>query len=450
MGKKPFDLVVIGTGAAAMAVAFPCRAAGWQIAVVDSRPFGGTCALRGCDPKKVLVSAAEVLDWTDRMQRKGVRSNGVGIDWQELMRFKRTFTDPVPRRTEEGLAQAGIGTFHGRAHFVGPTSVQVGEDVLEGRYVVIATGAKPIPLSIPGAEYLSTSDQFLEVDELPARLTFVGGGYISFEFTHVAARVGAHVTILHRGSRPLERFDPDLVERLVQRTRDLGVEVRLHTEVKAIERQERDLRVHASRDGHPEVFEAEMVVHGAGRVPEIADLDLGVANVAFGKNGVEVNEYQQSVSNASVYAAGDAAAGGCPLTPVAGFEGKIVAANLLQGNHHQRNYVGIPSVVFTVPPLAAVGELEQTAIEKGLQFRVHHEDTSDWKSSRRVGERYSAFKVLIEEGSQRILGAHLLGPHAEEVINLFALAIKYGIKAPELSEVMYAYPTHSSDLPYMV
>lgn len=450
MERKPFDLVVIGTGAAAMAVAFPCRAAGWQVAVIDSRPFGGTCALRGCDPKKVLVGAVELLDWTDRMRGKGVRSDGAGIDWAELMRFKRTFTDPVPGRTEERLAHAGMGAFHGWAHFVGPTSLQVGDDVLEGRHVVVASGAQPIPLSIPGAEYLTTSDQFLELNDLPLRLIFVGGGYISFEFAHVAARVGTHVTILHRGSRPLERFDPDLVERLVQRTRDLGVDVRLHTEVKAIERHDRGLTVHASRDGQPEVFKAEMVLHGAGRVPEIAALDLGAANVTFDKNGVEVNEYQQSVSNASVYAAGDAAAGGRPLTPVAGYEGEIVAANLLHGNHRQRNYVGIPSVAFTVPPLAAVGESEQTAREKGLQFRVHHEDTSNWYSSRRVGERYSAFKILIEEGSQRILGAHLLGSHAEEVINLFALAIRYGIKASDLSEGMYAYPTNSSDLRYTV
>lgn len=384
MAIKQFDLVVIGTGSGAMAVAFPCGAAGWQVAVIDSRPFGGTCALRGCDPKKVLVGAAELLDWTDRMHGKGVRSKGVEIDWPELMRFKRTFTDPVPRRTEERLAQAGISSFHGRTHFVGPTSLQVGDDVLEGQYVVVASEAQPIPLSIPGAEYLTMSDQFLKLNELPLRLIFVGGGYISFEFMHVATRVGAHVTILHRGSQALERFDPDLVTRLVQRTRDLGVGVRLHTEVTAIERRGDGLTVHASMDGQTEAFKAEMVVHGAGRVLEIADLNLGAAAIIFDKNGVEVNGYLQSVSNASVYAAGDAAAGGPPLTPVAAYEGGIVAANLLHGNHRRTNYVGIPSVVFTVPPQVAVGELEQTAREKGLQFRVHYEHTSDWYSSRRV------------------------------------------------------------------
>ncbi len=154
-----FDLVVIGTGAAASNVAYPCRAAGWQVAVVDSRSFGGTCALRGCDPKKVLVGAADVVDWASRMCGKGIREQ-LAIDWPALMSFKRSFTDPVPKRREENFAQAGIAAFHGRARFVGPTALEVGEEVLEGGHVVIAAGAKPVDLCIPGAEHLTTSEQW--------------------------------------------------------------------------------------------------------------------------------------------------------------------------------------------------------------------------------------------------------------------------------------------------
>src|SRR5688500_3469457 len=206
MTTKTFDVVIIGTGSAASAVAFPCRSAGWTVAVIDSRPFGGTCTLRGCDPKKVLVGAAELVDWSDRMRGKGVRGDDVGIDWPELMRFKRTFTDSVPHQREQSFLQAGIATFHGPARFVGPTTVQVGDERLEANRVVIATGAGPIKLPIPGAEHVTTSDQFLELNELPLSLIFVGGGYISFEFAHVAARAGAEVAILHRGVRPLARF----------------------------------------------------------------------------------------------------------------------------------------------------------------------------------------------------------------------------------------------------
>lgn len=448
---RKFDLVVIGTGSAASAVASRCRSAGWQVAIVDSRPFGGTCALRGCDPKKVLVGAAEAVDWARRMKGKGIQAEKLEIDWQELMRFKRSFTEPVPKNREEGFAKAGIMAFHGRARFVGPSSVQVNDDVLEGRYVVIATGQKPAGLKIPGVERLTTSDQFLELGELPKRILFIGGGYIAFEFAHVAARAGAQVTIVHRGARPLSLFDPDLVDQIVKRTRELGVDVQLGAEVVSVERGSGQLIVCASASGQKQTFEADMVVHAAGRVPEIDDLNLDGAGVERNARGVTVNEFLQSVSNPAVYAAGDAAAsGGPPLTPVASYDGIIVAANLLKGNHQKPNYLGIPTVVFTIPPLASVGLSESEARKQGLKFKVKEEMTSNWYSSRRIAEKYSGFKVLVEEDTDRILGAHLLGGEAEEVINLFGVAMRSGMHAADLKHMLYAYPTRGSDVPYML
>ncbi len=448
---RKFDIVVIGTGSAASAVASRCRSAGWQVAVIDSRPFGGTCALRGCDPKKVLVGAAEALDRVRRMKGKGIRAEEVRIDWQELMRFKRSFTEPVAKNREEGFAKAGIATFHGRARFVGPSSVQVNDEVLEGRYVVIAAGQKPADLKIVGTEHLTTSEQFLELNELPKRILFIGGGYIAFEFAHVAVRAGAQVTIAHRGPRPLPRFDPDLVDQLVKSSRELGVDVQLGTEVIRVEKSSGQLVVRASASGQPRTFEADMVVHAAGRVPEIDDMNLDAAGVAWDSRGVKVNEFLQSLSNSAVYAAGDAAAsGGPPLTPVASYEGIIVAANLLKGNSQKPRYVGIPTVVFAIPPLAAVGLSESEAHKQALKFKVKKEMTSNWYSSRRVAEKYSGFKILVEEGTDRIVGAHLLGSEAEEVINLFGLAMRAGIPAADLKHMLYAYPTRGSDVPYML
>jgi len=445
------DLIVLGTGSAAQSVAYPCREAGWSVAVVDDHPFGGTCQLRGCDPKKVLVGVADLVDWSRRMQGKGVPAPGLPLSWPDLIRFKRTFTDPVPEQNEQSFAQAGIIARHGRTHFVDRTSVQVGEDTLVGRHVVIATGARHAPLGIAGEEHLSTSTQFLDLYELPRRIVFVGGGYIAFEFAHIAARAGAQVQVLHRGSRPLEKFDPDLVAQLVQTTRELGAEVHLNTEVAAIERQGDHLLVHAHTDEQEQIVEADLVVHTAGRVPEIDDLDLEVAGVAREKDGVSVNEYLQSVTNPMVYAAGDAvASGGFPLTPVAGMQGDIVAKNLLEGNSHTPNYTGIPSVVFTIPPLARVGLLEEAARAQGLRFTTHHEDTTSWYSSRRVALPHTGYKVLVEDGTERILGAHLLGLHAEEVINLFAFAMRTGLHATDLKQMVYAYPTSASDVNSMV
>src|SRR5215471_6557810 len=448
---RKFDLIVIGTGAAGSTAAYKCRGAGWDVAIIDSRPFGGTCALRGCDPKKVLVGAAELIDWNRRMEGKGVASTAPLIDWSALMRFKRTFTDPVPENQQRGYANAGIATFHGRTRFLDQTTLQVGDDTLSGRFVLIAAGAKPATLKIPGEEYLIKSDQFLELEQLPQRIVFVGGGYISFEFAHVAVRAGAQVRILHRGARPLEGFDPDLVDTLVQATRELGIDVHLNTSVEAIEKETDHFIVSAATEEGDQRFETDLAVHGAGRVPDIDDLALETAGVARQKKGVTVNDFLQSVSNAAVYAAGDAAANsGLPLTPVASAEGHVVASNMLKGNHRKPNYAGVPTVVFTVPPLASVGLREDEARQKGLKFKIKREDTSEWYSSRRVNLKHSGYKVLLEDGTDRILGAHLLGEHAEEVINIFGMTIRYCLKTQDLRTMIYAYPTSGSDVGYMV
>src|SRR5579872_184671 len=294
--NRRFDLVVLGTGTAASTVATTCRAAGWQVAIVDSLPFGGTCALRGCDPKKVLVGGAEVLDWVRRMRGKGLQ-DGVRLDWPDLMGFKRTFTDPVPMEREDGFARAGIAAFHGRAHFVDRTAIEINRELLEARHIVIATGAKPRKLNIPGEQYVTTSDQFLNLDSLPKRISFIGGGYISMEFAHLSLRADREVTVLHRGERLLEGFDPSLVQQLFEKTQRLGASIHLKAEVNAVERSDDGLRVHAQVAGREKVFAADLAVHGAGRVPDITDLDLTVAGVEAGPRGIRVNEYLQSVSN---------------------------------------------------------------------------------------------------------------------------------------------------------
>jgi glutathione reductase (NADPH) len=448
--KESFDLVVIGTGSAGTSAATRCREAGWKVAIIDSRAFGGTCALRGCDPKKVLVGAAEVIDRERRMLDKGI-ADASRMEWPALIRFKRTFTDPFPKSREDALRSAGIETFHGRARFLGPGSVQVNGDVLEAKHVVIATGAWPAKLNIPGEDHLTRSDQFLELENLPKRLIFIGGGYIAFEFSHVAARAGSQVTILHQGERPLEHFDPDLVAKLVQRTRALGIDVHTKTKATAIEGSPGKLTVNTATDSKTESFEAEMVVHAAGRAPEIADLNLAAAKVEFDRRGIKVNSFLQSVSNPAVYAAGDCAdSGGLPETPFADYEGSLAARNLLEGNKHETDFRGMATVVFTIPPLARVGLTEEEARKKKVVVDVKQGDTSGWYSARRVAETASAYKVLVDKNSGRIVGAHLLGPEADEFANVFVLAISAGIEAATLKDTLFVYPTQASNIEWMV
>lgn len=449
---QAFDLVVVGSGSAAGTVASRCRKAGWSVAMVEKQAVGGTCALRGCDPKKVLVGAAAALDGLRNLDTRGVDPAGAALRWPELMAFKRSFTDPYPAGREAALDRQGIELFHGTARFLGPSTIGVANDRLEaGRAILIATGAIPRPLGMPGSDLVITSDAFLELEELPSKVVFIGGGFVSFEFAHVAARAGAQVTILHRSARPLGGFDPDLVDRLVARTRELGIDVQLEAPVTSVERTTDGLRVHAEVEGASRAIDADLVVHGAGRVPDLADLDCAAGGVECGPGGVTVTAQLQSVTNPLVHAAGDCAdTGGPRLTPVAGYDGRVVAANLLDAAGATPDYGVIPSVAFTLPPLATVGMSEASARAAGRNIRVTQGDMADWYSSRRLGERCAAFKVLADADTGLILGAHLLGPHADETINLFAMAMRQGTPAAALKTSIWAYPTHASDVAYMV
>lgn len=444
-----YDLVVIGSGTAAQVASTRVGAAGWKVAVIDHRPFGGTCALRGCDPKKMLISAAEAVDAAYRMRGKGVAGE-LGIDWRQLIGFKRSFTDPIPMKHEQRYAQKGIETVHGIARFTGPDTLAVADQELKARFILIASGACPIPLEMTGEEHVITSEQFLELDSLPAHIVLIGGGYIAAEFSHIAARAGAHVTIFQRAERMLPAFDPDLVSWLMDKFHELGIDVRTHATVKGVHQCAAGLVVNASMDGQPWSVTADLVVHAAGRKPDLGDLDLEAANVATEHGKLKLNEFLQSVSNPHIYAAGDAAGCGPPLTPISSHDGKVVAANLLEGNHRTPNYRGVPSVAFTIPPIASVGLSEASAREQGFKFRVKAERTSDWYTARRLNERVYGFKTLIEEGTGHILGAHLVGPHAEDDINLFGLAIRHHLSADDLKTTMFAYPTGASDIGDMV
>ncbi|MDP9414615.1 MAG: NAD(P)/FAD-dependent oxidoreductase [Pseudomonadota bacterium] len=444
-----FDLLIVGSGTAAMVAAFRVHAAGWSVAIVDEKPFGGTCALRGCDPKKMLVAGAEVIEGARRMQGHGVAGQ-VSIDWRELIEFKRTFTDPIPDKHQHRYDEKGIDTFHGRARFTGRNSLSIDASEVQARHILIASGARPMRLGIPGEEHLIDNEAFLEMERLPARIALVGGGYIAAEFSHIAARAGAAVTILQRGPRLLPQFEPELVDWLMEAFGAIGVDVRTNTSVVGIEKTGGAFLVRTESEGRQGIAEADVVVHTAGRTPALDHLDLQAGGVAAERGRLLLNEHLQSVSNPSVYAAGDAAQVGPPLTPVSSHDAKVVAANLLNGNQSKPNYEGVPSVAFTLPPIASVGLSEAQAREAGSRFQVKSERTSVWYSARRVAERVYGYKTLVEEGTGRILGAHLVGPHADEVINLFGLAIRHNLTADDLKGTMFAYPTGASDIGSML
>jgi glutathione reductase (NADPH) len=449
--NESYDLIVIGAGMAGVAAATKCATECWRVAIVDSLPYGGTCALRGCDPKKILRRGAEIIDSARLMRGKGINEGGLRINWGELMTHKHGFTDPVPQSMEDGLAGQGVDTFHGHARFTGPHQIEVDGTPYDADRVLIAAGARPRPLNFSGHEHLIDSTDFLNLAALPPRILFVGGGFVSFEFAHLAARVGSSTVIVDRGQRPLRSFDPDLVELLVARGHGVGVDLRRSTTISAIERHDRGYRVTLERAGQRETIETDLLVHGAGRVADLAALDLDAAGVGWGERGVHVAAHLQSTTNPAVWAAGDSAdTAGMPLTPVAVSEAKVAASNMLKGTTTTPDYTGIPTAVFTIPELVRVGMLEADATEHGIDLAVRYSDTSSWYSSYRIGETTSAAKILIDRSTDKIVGAHLLGPESGELVNTLGLAIKLGLTTRQLKSATAAYPTHGSNLASML
>ncbi len=193
MSTRNFDLIVLGVGMAAVNAANKCASAGWSVAVVDELPYGGTCALRGCDPKKMLRRGAEIIDAARLMHGKGIEPNDIAINWPDLVAFTQTFTDKMPGRIENGLESNGVTTLHGKARFVGEDTVEIdGEGQFQANHFLIATGAKPRTIDVPGSEYLTDSTEFMRLDALPERILFIGGGFISFEFGSTRRQRGVH------------------------------------------------------------------------------------------------------------------------------------------------------------------------------------------------------------------------------------------------------------------
>jgi glutathione reductase (NADPH) len=444
---KHYDLVVIGSGSGGASVAYACKEKGWHVAIVDKQPLGGTCALRGCNPKKVLVGAADIVDHTTRMKGLGIEQEA-NINWKDLMAFKRSFTKNVPSNSYNHFIESGIDVYQGVGHFISDNKLEVNDEILQADKFLIAAGSKPRPLQFNGHQHVLTSDDFLELEELPNRIVFVGGGYISFEFSHIATKAGAQVSIIHRSNKPLKEFD----EELVNISKKQGIDFFFEATIQSIEKQNDELIVHfLDRNQKPMTLVCDAVFHGAGRVADIQQLDLKKANVSYSDQGIEVNQYLQSVSNMNVYAAGDSAnTKGFDLTTVAATEARIVTYNLLNEDKIEPDYRVVASVVFTQPKLALLGLGEKQTLQQNIKTVIKNVDMSDWYTSKRTNESSVLLKLILDFKTNEILGVHILGENADDLINHFAMIMTFNLPFDQIRTINFAYPTSAYDLKHLL
>ncbi len=450
MGSEKFDVVILGGGNAAMGATVATRAAGLSVAMIESRDLGGTCPNRGCTPKKVLVAAAHALDEIGRASAHRIAVARPQLNWTELIAREKDMIRDIPTRLAGTMSKRGVDVIRGKAAFVGRNAVRVGDRTLEAKHIVIATGSKPRDLPIPGAERMITSDDVLNETTRPGEVVFVGGGVIAMEFAHVYARAGAKVTILEALPRLLGAMDIDAVEQIRHESERLGVRIVTDAAVARIDTAGRRLRVVFSHGGKEQAIEADRVVNGAGRVADVLSLDLDKGGVAHDRGRIAVDDYLRSTSNPAVFVCGDANPLSPQLSPIATYEGGIVGRNIVDGPKRRPDYSTIPACVYTIPAVASVGLTEAEARKNGARIKVHANDMSQWLSARTYAEPMAWSKIIVDEASDKILGAHMVGHSGEELIHIFALAMKHGITASALSETVFGFPTFSADIKSML
>jgi glutathione reductase (NADPH) len=443
---RNFDVVILGGGNAGMGVTVATREAGLSVAMIEPDLLGGTCPNRGCMPKKVLVAAAHALDEIERAKTHHIAVGKPSLDWPALIEREKAMIRGIPGSLAEVMKRRGVEVIRKRGHFVGPNVVAVDGETLEAKHIVIATGSKPRHLPFRGAELMITSDDVLSEKALPETVVFVGGGVIALEFSHVYVRAGAGVTILEVLPRLLTNMDADAVAQLRGESERIGVAIHTGVEIQYVEHAGDRLRVVYSEGGSEHAIEADRVVNTAGRIADLDGLELSAGQIATERGRLVLDAHLQSTSNTAVYACGDAVATSLQLSPIATYEGRIVGRNIVEGPIHAPDYASIPACVFTVPALASVGLTQAAAEEQGVEVRVEVNDMRNWLSGRTYAETAAWAKVLIDKRTDRIIGAHLLGHAGEELIHIFALAMKHGIPAADVKDLVYGFPTFSADI----
>ena len=386
----------------------------------------------------MLVSTIELF-WRAREGRKlGLKgTENLALDWKAIIERKDRIVQSWSKGKEAGLSALGIAIVRGKAKFVAPREITVDGKKISAEKIIIATGSKPGRPDIPGAALAITSDELIHLKEQPARLVVVGGGFIGLEFGFALARADSKVTLLQSGPQIGPALDDAIRDLLLKIAREAEIDILTGVEVRSISK---DKTVEAQVVGKTQSFPADQVLLATGRPSNVSPLQPQAAGVDVERKAVKVNEYLQSVSAPHIYAVGDAA-GKHQHTPVAWYEGPLAAHNALKGNERKVDFSIFPSAIFTIPAIGQVGLTQKEALSRGLKIKVS-KLSYDYNPAAGVrNETEGLVKVITEEETDRILGLHVIGAHAEDIVQLGAVAMRGGLKKSEMGSMHYVFPT---------
>ena len=442
-----FDLFVIGAGSGGVRAARVSAAYGARVAIAEDYKVGGTCVIRGCVPKKLLVYGAHFAEDLDDAAMFGWDVPQKRFDWQvlrdnvlaEVARIEGAYTDT--------LTNHDVTIFHERAELTGPNSVRLasGKEVTADK-ILIATGATPVMPRLDGVEHAISSNEVFHLERLPKRIVIAGGGYIANEFAGIFHQFGTQVTLVNRTDVILRHYDQQLVDRLIQISLRKGIDFKFHATIDRVERRD-DGSLHVAMTGCDDI-EVDEVLFATGRKPNTDGLGLDVAGVAMGDTGQIKVDADNRTTVPSIFAVGDVT-DRIQLTPVAIREGQAFADTFFGNTPHQVDYACVPSAVFSHPPLAGVGLTEGQAREKLGQVKTY---TSDFRAMKNVlagrNER-SLYKLVVDGSTDRIVGIHMIGPDAPEILQAAAIAIKGKLKKADFDATVALHPTMAEELVLM-
>ena len=442
-----YDLFVIGAGSGGVRASRIAASHGARVAVAEEYRMGGTCVIRGCVPKKLLVYGSHFAEDLADAKRFGWNTDGATFDWATLRDNVAAEVDRLEGLYGQTLGNAKVEVIQQRAVIAGPNLVGLADGTeVSAANILIATGAWPSIPSVPGAEYGITSNEVFHLDHLPKRAVIAGAGYIANEFAGIFNELGVDVTLVTRGDKMLRSYDQEIVDKLVGITREKGIDLRFNFPFKSINKQaDGSLAVDGGDQG---IIETDLVLFAIGRIPKTTDMGLETVGVALDKDGaVIVDEYNRT-NLAGIYAVGDVT-NRVQLTPVAIREGHAFADTVFGNNPRTIDYATIPTAVFSNPPIAGVGMTEEEARAKLFEVKVYKSDFRAMKNVLAGRAERALYKMIVDGATDKVVGLHLIGPDSAEILQAAAVAVKAGLTKQAFDDTMALHPSMAEELVLM-
>lgn len=446
MSDFDFDLFVIGAGSGGVRASRIAAGHGARVAVAEEHRVGGTCVIRGCVPKKLLVYGSHFAEDLEDARRFGWNITARSFDWVTLRDNVLAEVDRLNGLYQTTLDNNQVTTFHGHAQIIDAHTVEVDGTRHSAKTILIASGARPYIPELPGAEHGITSNEVFHLPELPKRMVIAGAGYIATEFAGVFHEFGSDVTLINRSETILRGWEPALADRLLQISIAKGLNFKFNCRLERVEKlDDGSLRIHFT-DG--KTLDTDVLMWALGRVPNIEGLGLDAAGVMLDSKGAIAVDTENRTSVPNIFAVGDVT-DRVQLTPVAIREGHSFADSQFGGKPWRVDYTAIPSAVFSNPPLGSVGLTEAQARDAHGEVRVF---TSDFRPMRNVlagrNER-ALYKLIVDASTDKVVGAHMIGPDAPEILQAVAIAVKAGLTKAQFDDTMALHPTMSEELVLM-